>query len=126
MANKHSELVEFDTELALDDDTNLDVCIGFMRTTIWGRENYGADADGNRGMMMDIVDSDDYTCITVEWQDAGDKGDEPIKYKFPADALPAGIVIEDVYKVIAAYMESHDATGAEEREEDCDDRDEDE
>jgi hypothetical protein len=121
MANKHSERVEFDTELALGDGANLDVCIGFMRTTVWDRENYGADADGNRGMMMDFVDSDEYTCITVSWHITDTE-----MVSFPAVNLPGTVTIEAVNAAIEAYMESHEATGPEEREEDCDDRDEDE
>jgi hypothetical protein len=121
MANKHSERVEFDTELALGDGTNLDVCIGFMRTTVFGRDLYGADADGNRGMWVDTIDEDEYSCITVSWHISDTE-----MVSFPAVNLPGTVTIEGVNAAIEAYMESHEATGPEEREEDCDDRDEDE
>jgi hypothetical protein len=42
-------------------DTQLDGCdvnIEFTRTTTYSRENYGADADGNRGVMMTMLDED--------------------------------------------------------------------
>lgn len=115
MANKHSERVDFDATVA-----ETDVHISFMRTTKWGWENYGADADGRRGMMMQMIDADDYTCIIVEYHvtDAKTK-------QFPGDGLPEGVTIEAVYAAIETYMEEHNPNMPE-TEEDCDDRSEDE
>jgi hypothetical protein len=54
------------------DATVLDqlVNIEFNRVIEWHRENYGADADGNRGVMTTFIDNDYATdiCIT-HWYD---------------------------------------------------------
>lgn len=72
---------EFDTVI-----NGQDVCIGFTRTTVYGRENYGADADGRRGMMIDTIDEDEYTDIIC------------------GDLDPTDPAVTDV---IEEYMETH-------------------
>ena len=57
---KTIKTIEFDATL-----DGHDVLITFERTSTWSYENYGADADGNRGMMMLTLDVDDYADITV-------------------------------------------------------------
>lgn len=42
-----------------------DVCIEFTRHVEAHREMYGADADGNRGMLMTMVDDDRADNVTV-------------------------------------------------------------
>jgi hypothetical protein len=46
-----------------------DVTVEFVRTLEWHRENYGADADGNRGVMTSMVDSDEASRVTVDFGD---------------------------------------------------------
>lgn len=43
--------------------------VEFVRTIEWHRELYGSDADGNRGMMMNMLDSDEATSVTVDFGD---------------------------------------------------------
>jgi hypothetical protein len=126
-SNKHSERVEFGTVLTgTNDEEPIDVCIGFTRTTAWGYENYGADADGNRGVWMNIIDEDSYAQVAVEWDDATGHDNDVIKYIFPADPLPAGVTIEMINAAIEAHMEAVAPTVPDEPEQDFDDRDEDE
>lgn len=108
---KFSVEVDIETTLAI----GMDVRINFTRTTKVGRENYGADADGNRGMMMDMIDDD-------EWSN--------VKVFFDEDTL--GVLLADtsakaeIEKIIEDWMEAHEPVAPEEPEEDCDDREEDE
>ena len=44
-----------ETDLEID---GVDYCVTYTRTVEWSRERYGADADGNRGMLTTFTDVD--------------------------------------------------------------------
>jgi hypothetical protein len=137
MSKKFSSDVSFETTLL-----NREVCIEFTRTTTVGWENYGADADGNRGMMMLMVDEDVYENVSIEWEDDDGKvvkqSLEKIKEMSQLEAFPpltwevvfaAATTAKDLYQKIVealdAYLESHEHEPPEEEERDWDvDRDE--
>lgn len=104
---KHTEHIEFDTVI-----NGLEICIGFTRTIVWGRENYGAAADGNRGMIVDMVDADEYTEVVVT------SGELTI-------GIAQFIKRDKAIAAIEAYLESHPPEAVEPPERDYnDDRDE--
>jgi hypothetical protein len=80
--------VEFDTMVGGEH-----VTIAFTRTTKMALENYGADADGNRGVLMWMVDSDEASDIRV----TNENGEE---------IEPNS---EEVDAAIEVYMENHEA-----------------
>lgn len=106
---KQSTRVGFDATI-----NGFDISIEFTRTTAWSWENYGADADGNRGMMMQSIDSDDATDITAELASG-----EPLYLDPPASG--SGAISQGVHDAVEAYMDAHDPEAVEEPEEDCDD-----
>lgn len=55
------------------------VCINFDRVTEGHRENYGADADGRRGMMMPMIDRDDAENVRVERYIDDTQTSEPLR-----------------------------------------------
>lgn len=57
-----TEQVEFDATI-----DEKDVTISFLRTIETHRENYGADADGNRGMMTSMIDVDAATDVKADF-----------------------------------------------------------
>ncbi len=55
---RHTEHIEFNTSFGAADGSE-DVLIAFDRTTVFSHDSsYGSDADGNRGMAVDLVDDD--------------------------------------------------------------------
>jgi hypothetical protein len=95
---KNETRVEFDAVI-----NGVDVCISFTRTSVFGRENYGADADGNRGMMINTIDADEYTQVSVEWEDEHGR-----ERTFPMDEFPSAFGIMAVNSAIETYMEAHE------------------
>ena len=63
MTSKSTHPASFDAQL-----DGRDVCIEFDRVTIFVRDaHYGADADGNRGMCVDMIDDDYAEHVLVLW-----------------------------------------------------------
>lgn len=89
-----------------------DVTVGFTRTIKGHTERYGADADGNRGVLTYMIDEDAYTEVTVEYEDGTV---EDFDYRHLPDELE---------KLIVDYCEKYEPEPEEESEPDYDDRDE--
>lgn len=110
---KNTVAESFDTVLK-----GLEVCIEFERTTTYERDlHYGADADGNRGISMLLVDDDVAEDIKVTIEDTD--------IQAPFLSLTPELQI-DVQQAVDDYMEKHDPQQFEEPEPDYDDQDEDE
>lgn len=81
----------------------IDVCIEFDRVTSFDTDpNYGADADGNRGMSMTSIDEDAAENIVVSWDDDKDTYDN-----VPVADLPEARRT-DVQALVDAYLEKND------------------
>lgn len=94
-----------------------ELCIEFDRTTVWGREHYGADADGNRGMWITCIDDESTENIKVTWYtDVGNR-------EQPLDELEKDLQTQ-VLTAVEQYCETHEAAPVEEQEPDYDDIDE--
>lgn len=105
---KFTNAVEFDTTI-----DGVDICISFVRTTVVGYENYGADADGNRGVWTLMVDSDEFSEVKVDF------GGPPMMIPLDVLQLPTAQRCA-VEAAIQTYMEEHDAEVPEEEERDPD------
>lgn len=97
---KQITTVSFDTTI-----NGVAVFIAFTRTTVFGRENYGADADGNRGMMIDTIDVDDHSNILVSWED-DDNAHNDIPLVVCA-AMKKAWSSDTIVETVENYMESH-------------------
>lgn len=113
MTNKHTAREAFDHAFT----DGREACVEFMRTTTWGMENYGADADGRRGMMIVTIDDDRAEDIYVTWYGDGPDGGRPAT---PFAALD-GMTQLMVTAAVEDYLASHEATAPEEPEADWDD-----
>ena len=115
---KSQQIIEFDASLvtATNKDGN-DVCIRFERTTTCSYENYGADADGNRGQLRLTLDNDEFDDVHVMYYDGTN-----VLHKLSDLSAEEQ---EEVTRLIEEYMEMHDAE-FDESEPDYDDREEDE
>jgi hypothetical protein len=90
VSSKQITSVGFDTVIGMRD-----VDVEFTRTTVWGRENYGADADGNRGRMIDTIDEDSYDKILVSWEDETEHNNIPLDELSPAMRDAVIIAVEE-------------------------------
>jgi hypothetical protein len=93
-----------ETDVSVD---GVDYCVAYALTVAWSRERYGADADGNRGVMQTFLD----TTITLAQVD---RYDEDAMTPLPLDALdpPLRRAIEaqlTTRTVDAAYAAGQDA-----------------
>lgn len=104
-------------------DTTLDsqdICIEFDRVTSFGHENYGADADGNRGMWIDTIDDDYAARIIVTFY--GEDGAADVEATF--DELPAERQ-ETVNALIEEWMYANEPEPPEGQDNDYPDNDDD-
>jgi len=87
-----------------------EVCIEFTRVTEGHRENYGADADGNRGMMVGMIDSDDAEDIVVTMPSGTER---------PFETLPDAAQ-RAVRREVDRYLEENEPEAEDEPERDWD------
>ncbi len=91
-----------------------DAYIEFTRKTSFGRELYGSDYDGNRGMWIDSIDDDCALDISVMFYD--DEITESLDSLLPTTASAVKIIIDE-------YLDTHEAEMQEPPEPDYDDVD---
>lgn len=104
------------TTVACAFDTTLrdrDICIEFQRTTKFSYENYGADADGNRGVMMLLLDDDFYSDVVVIYYD------DDTATRIAPSAL-SNLDAMEVDRLIAEWMDAHELDPTEQDEPDYD------
>ena len=105
-------------EVSVGHDCTVDgqyVSVEFTRSTQWSRDRYGEDADGNRGMNIVTIDSDEAHGIEVYCYDGPNKG----KTLPLSDFAPA--FQEGIRNAVDAYLQANEPEAPEEREPDYDD-----
>ena len=115
-SGKQTRSEAFDAEL-----DGQDVCVEFDRVTKWSTDpNYGADADGNRGISVTEIDEDYAENIFVLTFEQGADGTKEIST--PLSALTSLQALE-VQRLVDEHLEQHEPTEPEEPDYDGPDND---